>query len=554
MSYCRQRFLIEFIATISLALHVIEIASMSQTETVVAQFDELQNGEKRQVTVGKTDVLIIRRDDRVYALGAYCTHNRAPLAQGVLSCDHIICPWHNAYFNIATGDQEEPPGLDSLPRYLVRIENNQVIVAIPDSASDKRTPEMAQYNPELDNRTFIILGAGAAGTHAAETLRVAGYQGRIVMITRDDKLPYDRTTLSKNYFTGKLKKEEILLRSPEFYEQHHIDVQLNRVVQKVDAKTRTITFQDHETLVYDSLLIATGGQPKQLDVPGANLQNIFTLRSFADCEHILEAAQNAAQAVVVGSSFIGMEMAAGLTQKGVKVTVVSPDALPFEKTLGIELGQLFYQVHQEQGVTFQMERKVTQLEGEKAVQSVVLDNGDRLLADLVVVGIGVQPVTDFISGIDLHPKDRSVLVDEYLCAADGVYAAGDIARYPDERTSDSMRVEHWRIAAQHGRIAAYNMAGKPTKFQGVPVFWSMQFKFPIRYVGHATDWDELIIDGDLNQREFIAFYVKENQVLAAASSQRDTETAAIAELMRLDRMPTPNELRQGTFKLCSLLS
>jgi apoptosis-inducing factor 3 len=521
---------------------------MSPIETVVAQFDELQNGEKRQVTVGETDILLVRRDDQIYALGAYCTHNSAPLAEGVLCGDQIICPWHNAYFNIVTGDQAEPPGLDSLPQYPVKIENNRVIVTIPASASDKRMPEMAQYNPEIDARTFVILGAGAAGTHAAETLRVAGYQGRIVMITRDDRLPYDRTTLSKNYFTGKLTKDEVFLRSFEFYEQHHIEVQLNQVVQHVDVRTRTILFQNNERLGYDSLLIATGGQPHSLEVPGADLQNVFTLRSFADCDHILEAAQNATQAVVIGSSFIGMEIAAGLTQKGLKVTVVSPASLPFEKILGPELGQLFYEVHQEQGVIFQMGRKVTQIEGESTVQTVVLDNGECLSADLVVVGIGVKPITGFISGIDLYPKDQSVVVDEYLCAVDGVYAAGDIARYPDERTSELMRVEHWRIAAQHGRIAAYNMAGKPTKFRGVPVFWSMQFKFPIRYVGHATEWDELIIDGDLNQREFIAFYVKNDQVLAAASSQRDTETAAIAELIRLNRMPAPNKLRQGKFK------
>ncbi len=314
-------------------------------------------------------------------------------------------------------------------------------------------------------------------------------------------------------------------------------------------KLKVITVETGETLTYDSLLIATGGQPRLLTVPGADLGNVFTLRSVADSDAILEAAQSAKQAVVVGSSFIGMEVASGLAQKGIHVTVVSPTSLPFEKTLGSELGRLFYQVHEEKGVSFQMGRKVKQLEGEGTVQTVVLDNGDRVVADLVVVGIGVQPVTDFIAGIDLDPKDQSVPVDEYLCAAEGVYAAGDIARYPDWHTSDSMRVEHWRIAAQHGRIAAHNMAGKPTKFRGVPVFWSMQFQFPIRYVGHATEWDELIIDGDLDRREFIAFYVKNNQVVAAASSKRDTETAAIAELLRLDQMPKPDELRQGQFRM-----
>jgi len=522
---------------------------MSHTEAVVAQFSELHNGEKYQVRVGETDVLLVRTDDRVYALGAYCTHYAAPLVDGVIHAHRIVCPWHNAYFDITTGDLQEPPGLDSLPRYLVRIEDDRVIVTVPESASGLRTLEMAQYDRAIDNRTFVILGAGAAGIHAAETLRVAGYQGRIVMITREDRLPYDRTTLSKNYFTGKSTKESIMLRSPEFFERHQIEVWLDRTVKNADLNTKTITFQTGETLVYDSLLIATGTQPIQLEVPGADLQNILTLRSFADADRLLESAKNTAQAVVIGSGFIGMEIAAGLTQKGVKVTIVSPASFPFENTLGTEIGHLFKQVHQEQGVTFRMGRKVAQLEGEGTVETVVLDNGDRLSADLVVVGIGVKPVTDFITGIDLDPQDRSILVDEYLCAAEGVYAAGDIARYPDWLTSGSLRVEHWRIAAQHGRIAAHNMLGNPTKFRGVPVFWSAQFEFPIRYVGHATAWDELIIDGDLDRREFIAFYVKDDRVLAAASSKRDTETAAIAELIRLDRMPSPDELRQGQFKL-----
>ncbi|AFY96594.1 FAD-dependent oxidoreductase [Chamaesiphon minutus] len=521
---------------------------MSQTEAVVAQFNELQDGQKLQVTVGDTDILLIRRADRIYAIGAYCTHNKAPLEQGVLHGDCIVCPWHNAYFDITTGDLHQPPGLDSLQRYPVRIDGDSIIVTVPDSSSGHRVPDLARYEPEIDKRTFVILGAGAAGAHAAETLRIEGYQGKIVMVTRDDRLPYDRTTLSKNYFLGKLKADQILMRSAEFYQQHDIEVRLNCPVINVDINTKKVALTNGETLTYDALLIATGTQPRQLNVPGADFANIFTLRSFADSDRILAAAQNAKQAVVIGSSFIGMETAAGLTQKGIKVTVVSPDSLPFERILGAEIGELFYKVHQENGVTFKMGRNVSLIEGESKAQTVVLDNDDRLPTDLIVVGIGVQPVTDFIDGIELNPKDRSVPVDEYLCAAAGVYAAGDIARFPDWRTSESMRVEHWRIAAQHGRIAAYNMAGIPTKFRGIPVFWSMQFELPIRYVGHATEWDEVIIDGDLNRREFIAFYIKDDRVLAAASSKRDTETAAIAELLRIDKMPAPNELRQGQFQ------
>lgn len=311
---------------------------MQQIEAVVAKVNDLQDGEKRQVSVGETDVLLVKVNGTFHALGAHCTHYQAPLEEGVLSGNHIVCPWHNAYFNITTGDQQEPPGLDSLPCYQVRVEGENVIVSIPEKASGSRTPAMAEYNSNIDGRTFVILGAGAAGAHAAETLRTAGYQGRIIMVTNDDQLPYDRTWLSKDYFIGQVSREQVPLRSPEFYKDHNIEVMLSKQAIGVDAKAKTITFEDGN-LSYDALLLATGGKPRQLDVQGADLQNVFTMRSFADSDRILAAAEQAKQAVVVGSSFIGMETASGLTQKGVKVTVVSPESLPFKKILGEELGQ-----------------------------------------------------------------------------------------------------------------------------------------------------------------------------------------------------------------------
>lgn len=527
---------------------------MPQLEAVVAKIDDLQNGEMRQVSVGETDVLLVRLADKYYALGAYCTHYQAPLAEGVLCENHVVCPWHNAYFDLTTGEQLEPPGLDALQKYEVRTEGDRIIVSIPENASGRRQPNMAEYNPE-DGRTFVILGAGAAGAHAAETLRVAGYQGRIVMVTQDDRLPYDRTWLSKDYLTGKVTKDEMPLRSPQFYQDCHIEVWLNKQVVEVDVDTKSISFTDGDPLQYDALLLATGGKPRQLKVPGSDLQNIFTVRSFADIDRILAVVDNTKRAVVIGSSFIGMEAASGLTQRGLEVTVVSPSTLPFEKILGVEIGKVFQQVHEENGVKFHLGRKATQIEGKGKVEAVVLDNGDRLDADLVVVGIGVQPATEYLQGqkLELHPKDGSVQVNEYLQAADGVYAAGDIARYPDWRTGESTRIEHWRVAAQHGRIAAYNMAGQQVKYRGVPIFWTMQFQFPLRYVGHAKQWDEIIVWGDLQQREFIAFYVQGDRVLAAAASQRDTEAAAIVELMRLNRMPSPDELRRLDLNLVEML-
>lgn len=512
----------------------------------VANVNDLQDGEMKQVSVGETDVLLARVEGKFHAIGAYCTHYKAPLVEGVMSGDRVICPWHNSCFNLVTGDQQEPPGLDSQPCYQVRVEGDRVIVSVPTTALEQRIPAMAQYNPDADKRTFVVLGAGAAGSAAVEVLRQAGFQGRIVMVTREDQLPYDRTWLSKDYFIGNVSKDQMPLRSLDFYKDHNIEILFNKQAVRVDAAAKTIAFEDGSSMTYDALLLATGGKPRRLDVEGANLQNVFTLRSFEDTERILASCEQASHAVVIGSSFIGMEIAAGLTQRGLQVTVVSPDSLPFKKILGEEIGQLFQQVHEEQGVSFRLGIKATQLEGNSKVEAVVLENGERLTADLVVVGIGVQPATELLQGVELHEKDQSVLVDEYLRAADGLYAAGDIARFPDWRTGEATRIEHWRIAAQHGRIAAYNMAGQTVKFAGVPVFWTMQFKFPLRYVGHAEQWDEIIFDGNLQKREFMAFYVKDNQVLAAAASQRDTEMAAISELMRLNLMPQPNELRAGS--------
>ena len=517
---------------------------MNQTEAVVAQVNDLQNGQMQQVSVGETKVLLARINGEFHAVGAFCTHYQAPLAQGVLKGDRLVCPWHNACFNIVTGDQQNPPGLDSLARYDVRVEGENIIVRVPQQTSGRRTPPMSQYDPNADGRTFVILGAGAAGTHAAEALRKAGFEGRVVMVTKEERLPYDRTWLSKDYLIGKVEKADLPLRSPEFYQDRDIEVLLNKEAVRVDVKNRAIAFADGDSLDYDALLVATGGKVNRLPIDGMDLPNVFTLRDFQDTEKILAAAQEGKRAVVIGSSFIGMETAAGLTQNGVKVTVVSPDEIPFKKILGEEIGRLFQTVHEENGVTFHLEKKADKFVGEERVEAVILDNGDRLETDFVVVGIGVKPATEFLEGLELS-EDKSIQVDEYLRAADGIYAAGDIARHPDWRTGEPTRIEHWRVAAEQGRIAASNMAGLTVKYQDVPVFWTMQLKFPLRYVGHADEWDEIIFDGDLNERKFIAFYVKGDRALAAASSKRDTETAAIYELMFLNQMPSPQELRQG---------
>ncbi|MGB3758367.1 MAG: FAD-dependent oxidoreductase [Rivularia sp. (in: cyanobacteria)] len=505
---------------------------MNYKDIRVANVNDLKKGEMRAFSVEDNDILLVRVEDGFFATAAHCTHYGAPLEKGILNGERVVCPWHNACFGIKSGKLEEPPALDALPRFAVRVEGEDLIVQLPEEIPAQRIPEMTKYNPQADNRTFAILGAGAAGSAAAETLRQAGFAGRVVMLTREDILPYDRTALSKKYLQNDSAKDSLILRSSEFYNEWDIEVYSHKSVTKVEAAKKTITFDDNTTLEYDALLVATGSKARNLKVPGADLDNIFTLRQPEDADKIIAAAENAKTAVVVGSSFIGMEAASSLAQRGIKVTVVAPGSVPFEKILGKDIGTMFQKLHEANGVSFQMGTKVLQFEGSGKVETAILENGESLNADLVVVGIGVSPVTEFLQGVELNEKDKSVNVDEYLQAADNTYVAGDIARFPYAATGKPTRIEHWRLAQQHGRIAARNMIGEKIKFGSVPFFWSGQFDVKLRYAGHAENWDDIIIQGNLDEQEFLAFFVKDNQVLAVAGAGHDKDIAAITELMR----------------------
>lgn len=526
---------------------------MTHKEIAVAKTGDLRDGEMRQVSAGGNDILLARVGGRYHAVGAYCTHYGAPLAEGALCRERVVCPWHHACFNVTTGDVEEPPALDSLPQYGVRVEGKSVIVSLPDEITDRRTPAMTGRDSSADARLFVILGGGAAGYAAAQTLREDGFRGRVLMVTREGRPPYDRPNLSKDYLQGHTEPGWIPLRADEFFAEHDIEILREKEVVRVEAATKTVTFKGGDTLACDALLVATGATPRRLDVPGSGLKNIFALRSFADADALIGAARGASRAVVIGASFIGMEVAASLRERELSVTVVAPGAAPFEKTLGAEIGGLFRRVHEARGVEFRLGAGVARFEGGGAVEAVVLDSGERVEADLVVVGVGVRPATDFLEGVGLH-EDGGVFVDRRMRAADGVYAAGDIAYFPSSPSGKRRRIEHWRTAQQQGRDAAHNMAGKAVRFDGVPFFWTRQFDAGLLYVGHAEGWDEIVYDGDPQSQTFLAFFVSGERVLAAAGMNRDRDMAALEELMRAGRMPTPALLRNGPVDLLRLLS
>lgn len=512
-------------------------------EISVVREDELKDGQMKEIQVNGVKVLLTKLDGVFYAIGGECSHYGGPLAEGFLSGDVVTCPWHQARFDVATGAVHEPPALDDMCGFSVRVEGGRVILRLPDAPETRCAVPMVTYDPDRDGRTFVILGAGGAGAAAALKLRQTGFYGRILMFTKEARLPYDRPNLSKGYLSGEEGPDSLPLKDENFWREYGIGVMSGMTVVQVDPGAKSLTTADGAIYTYDALLLATGGEPRRLAVPGADLAGVFTLRSADDADRLAEAAAQAAKVAVVGGGFIGMEAAASLRKRGLKVTVINSGQAPFERALGPEVGRVFQKIHEEEGVAFRLGERVQRLEGEGRVKAVILNDGERLDCDLVLVGMGVAPATGMLTGVPLNP-DGSVTVDAHLRVMDGLYAAGDIARFPDWRTGEMIRIEHWRTAQQQGQIAALNMAGRPAAFQEVPFFWTVHFDYYLQYLGHAATWDEVLVHGSLEDRKFVAFYVKGGRILAAAGMEHDYGLAYLADLMRAGQMPAPDAVRR----------
>jgi NADPH-dependent 2,4-dienoyl-CoA reductase/sulfur reductase-like enzyme/nitrite reductase/ring-hydroxylating ferredoxin subunit len=508
----------------------------------VAKLDELPEGKPSSVDINDTTILLYREGTSVSAIGATCPHAGAPLAEGIRDGHRLICPWHKAEFCLRTGRYLAPPAVDDLPRYETRLDGDRILVTLPAVSTE------APLAP-TDNRTFLIVGAGAAGAIAAQTLRAEGFGGRIVMLDQVNRIPYDRTLLSKYHLSGQPASEKTPLQTQSFYKDRKIERRTGKV-EVLDVTRREAHCADGEVIAYDTALVATGGTPIIPAMPGAHLRNVFPLRSVADADAILAQAERSERAVVIGLGFIGMEVAASLRERGLAVTVVGQEAVPFQKQLGEKVGRAFITSHKHQGVTFRLGTGVQALAGEQAVKSVILETNERLDADLVVLGLGVKPATGFLRGIALN-DDGGIKVDRNLRAAEGLYAAGDIARYAYR--GQDLRVEHWRVAQQHGRVAALNMLGRAVPYDAVPVFWTIQYFKQLDYIGHASSWDEVVIHGDMEKPEFLAYYIKNGRVAAAAGFDRGDDTAALIALFSRRQDWTAGELGESPANLLARL-
>ena len=483
--------------------------------------------------VGDDAVLLSRHGDDVFAIGAICSHYGGPLADGLIDGDAVRCPWHHACFSLRTGEALRAPALSPVACWQVERQGDRVVVGTKLERDPLAPSFPSRHTRPPTVQRVVIVGAGAAGSAAAEMLRRCGYRATITMVDDDADAPYDRPNLSKDYLAGTAQDEWIPLRAPGFYAEHAIDI-VRGTATRLNVRTRHLEIEGRDALAYDALLIATGAEPVRLDVPGSDLPGVHYLRSLADSRSLIASVSGAKRVVVIGGSFIGLEVAASLRARGLTVHVVAPELVPLERVLGAELGAFLRSLHEEKGVCFHLGHKPARIERD----GVVLDDGTRVDADLVVIGVGVRPRLALAEDAGLA-LDRGISVNEYLeTSAAGVYAAGDIARWPDPRTGDRIRVEHWVVAQRMGQTAARNMLGARERFDQVPFFWSAHYDVGINYVGHAERWTALRMDGSVGDRNVAVSYERDGRLLALATIFRDDESLRAELRMERERAQT----------------
>ncbi|WP_321863729.1 FAD-dependent oxidoreductase [Burkholderia cenocepacia] len=491
--------------------------------------DDLADGAMIEGHVGEAAVLLVRRGDELFAVGAQCPHYGGPLAQGLLVGDTIRCPWHHAAFCLRTGEMERAPALDGLPCWRVERHDGRAVVIDARPAAVPPAPKAAGLPASV-----VIVGGGAAAIAAAVTLRQEGYPHAITLLSADADPPYDRPNLSKDYLAGTAEADWLPLRAPSFYAEQRIDVRCNTRVARIDPAQRAVELADGSRIEYGALLLATGAEPNRLNVPGADLPHVCTLRSRADCDALIAKLKTARRCVVVGASFIGLEAAAALRTRGLDVHVVAPDTHPMGRVLGDALGDAIKALHEAHGVVFHLGATPARI----TPDSVTLSNGDVLPADVVLVGIGVHPNVALAQDAGLA-VERGVTVDRFLqTSAPGIYAAGDIARWPDPLTGERIRVEHWVVAERQGIVAARNLLGQQRPFDAVPFFWSQHYDLTIRYVGHAEQWDRVEIDGDLGAHDCSIAYWRGNTRLAVVTIARDLDSLKAEAALERQMAPT----------------
>ncbi len=473
---------------------------------------DVGEGDKLVGQVGEDAVLVARVGGKLFAIGAHCTHYHGPLGDGLLVGETVRCPWHHAHFCLKTGEALAGPAIDPVGAWSVEERDGKIFVS--SKAADPSPKPKTAGGP----RRVVIVGGGAAGFAAAEMLRRNGYDGALTMVSNDRDAPYDRPNCSKDFLAGEAPAEWMPLRDDAWYGDHDIDLKLGAEIAALDVGGKSATLRGGESLGWDALVLATGAEPVRLPLPGFDGPKVLTLRSLADAEAIIKAAEGAKRVGVVGASFIGLEVAASLKHRGLEVHVAAPEAIPLARILGDELGEWIRGLHEANGIVFHLGRKVLGFEGGR----LGMDEG-AIEADLVVAGVGVRPRVALAEAAGLT-VDRGVVVDKLLkTSAPGVFAVGDIARYPDHITGSAVRVEHWVHAERMGQHAARVILGDDRPFADTPFFWSVHWGQTINYVGHAEAF-EARVEGSLAKNDAAVHLASGGRDLALATVGRDLES------------------------------
>ena len=475
----------------------------------------LKENEKRVVSAGRARVLVLRHSGKLIGFQDKCPHAGGPLEKGAICNGRLICPWHMATFSLHKGQLIHPPAMESLQTYSVRERDDGVFVRVPPVSGTRGSQDFARST--TDRRTFMIVGSGAAGSMAAKTLRDEGFCGKIIVVDPHPEEPVDRTMLTKMALTDSTPVKRLQLHSLDALDV----IRLKAPINSLYSSRGRATLSNGKSLQFDAALIATGGKPKLLPMRGSDA--VYTIRHVDDLRRLRSAAQANRHAVIVGTSFIGMEAASALRQRGLKVTVIGKETLPFEKQLGPQIASSLLSLHKKKGVRFILGARLIQI----ANRYVLVEESGRerqIDADLVILGVGVSPNLDFEHDLPLA-AEGGVLTDKSLRAADKVWVAGDIA------SISGIRIEHWRVAQQHGMHAAMQMLGQKGSLHIVPFFWTYHFGKRINYLGRGEEWNDISMTGDLRSFNFLALQSKSGVVRSVISCGRETETALLAELL-----------------------
>ncbi|ODU40483.1 MAG: hypothetical protein ABS98_15565 [Lysobacteraceae bacterium SCN 69-48] len=466
--------------------------------------------------VGDAPVLLALVDGKPHAVSASCTHYGGPLGEGLRVGDEIRCPWHHACFSLRSGKAMKAPAFAPLDCWKVDVEGERVFVRGEQVAADAAAEPVATSLQDV-----LIVGGGAAGFACAQRLRERGFAGRITLLSEDSAPPVDRPNLSKDYLAGSAPAEWIPLQPPAYYREHGIDLHLDCAVTALDLRERRVTTRAGQRFGYDALLLATGAEAARIPLPRFDLPNVFTLRSLADADALIRGIADAGTIAVIGSGFIGMEAASALRARGLAVHVVTPEALPLERILGARLAQHLLDLHRSHGVRFHLQTQAEHFDG----HNLRLANGDTLAVDALLVGIGVRPRIQLADAAGLRIENGIVVDDRLRTAAAGVYAAGDVARYP--HAGGMARVEHWVHAQRQGQCVADNMLGDDRAFDDPPFFWTHHYGTDLRYLGHGSGWNRIEVDGDPAAHDCLARYYRDDVLVAAAAIGRDRGLLAL---------------------------